>query len=73
MGCESSPPQKDLPYRNNVLCPWAVLKSILQSELVYSGLQSINGSYVIGTVANGVYIVSEEGRDSKHFNLKKGF
>ena len=59
-------------YRNNVLRPWAVLKSILQSELVYSGLQSINGSYVIGTVANGVYIVSEEGRDSKHFNFEKG-
>jgi AraC family chitin signaling transcriptional activator len=59
-------------YRNNVLRPWAVLKSILQSELVYSGLQSINGSYVIGTVTNGVYIVSEEGRDSKHFNFEKG-
>jgi AraC family chitin signaling transcriptional activator len=59
-------------YRNNVLRPWAVLKSILQSELVYSGLQSNNGNYVIGTVANGVYIVSEEGRDSKHFNFEKG-
>ena len=59
-------------YRNKVLRPWAVLKSILQTELVYSGLQSANGNYVIGTVANGLYIVSEDGRESKHFNFEKG-
>ena len=59
-------------YRNNVLRPWKVLKSILQSELVYSGLQLSNGNYVIGTIANGSYIVSENGRESKHFNFEKG-
>ena len=59
-------------YRNKVLRPWAVLKSILQTELVYSGLQSTNGNYMIGTVANGLYIVSEDGRESKHFNFEKG-
>ena len=59
-------------YRNKVLRPWAILKSILQKELVYSGLQSTNGNYVIGTVANGLYIVSEDGRESKHFNFEKG-
>ena len=59
-------------YRNNFLRPWKVMKSILQTELVYSGLQSVNGNYVIGTVANGLYIVSEEGRESKHFNFEKG-
>lgn len=59
-------------YRNKVFRPWAILKSILQTELVYSGLQSTNGNYVIGTVANGLYIVSEDGRESKHFNFEKG-
>ena len=59
-------------YRNNLLQPWTVLKSILKNELVYSGLQSSNGNYVIGTVANGLYIVSENGRESKHFNFEKG-
>lgn len=59
-------------YRNKLLRPWAILKSILQKELVYSGLQSTNGDYVIGTVANGLYIVSEDGRESKHFNFEKG-
>ena len=59
-------------YRNKVLRPWAVLKSILQSELVYSGHQSINGNYMIGTVTNGLYIVSEDGRENKHFNFEKG-
>ena len=59
-------------FRNNVLRPWKVLKSILQSELVYSGLQLSNGNYVIGTIANGSYIVSENGRESKHFNFEKG-
>ena len=59
-------------YRNNLLQPWAVLKSILKNELVYSALQSSNGNYVIGTVANGIYIVSENGRESKHFNFEKG-
>ncbi len=59
-------------YRNNILRPWAVLKSILKSELVYSGFQLSNGNYVIGTVANGLYIISENGRESKHFNFEKG-
>lgn len=59
-------------YRNNLLQPWTVLKSILKNELVYSGLQSSSGNYVIGTVANGLYIVSENGRESKHFNFEKG-
>ena len=59
-------------YRNKVFRPWPILKSILQTELVYSGLQSTNGNYVIGTVANGLYIVSEDGRESKHFNFEKG-
>ena len=59
-------------YRNKILRPWAILKSILQKELVYSGLQSTKGNYVIGTVANGLYIVSEDGRESKHFNFEKG-
>jgi len=59
-------------YRNKVLRPWAVLKSIFQSELVYSGHQSTNGNYMIGTVTNGLYIVSEDGRENKHFNFEKG-
>ena len=59
-------------YRNNLLQPWAVLKSVLKNELVYSALQSSNGNYVIGTVANGIYIVSENGRESKNFNFEKG-
>ena len=59
-------------YRNNLLQPWAILKSTLKNELVYSALQSSNGNYVIGTVANGIYIVSENGRESKHFNFEKG-
>ena len=59
-------------YRNNLLQPWAVLKSALKNELVYSALQSSNGNYVIGTVANGIYIVSENGRESKNFNFEKG-
>ena len=33
---------------------------------------SINQWYVIGTVANGLYIVSEDGRESTHFNFEKG-
>ena len=59
-------------YRNNFLRPWVVLKSILKNELVYSGLQSSNGNFIIGTVANGLYILSENGRESKHFNFEKG-
>ena len=27
---------------------------------------------MIGTVANGIYIISENGRESKHFNFEKG-
>lgn len=59
-------------YRNTVLRPWSILKTIFQNELVYSGLQSSDGNYIIGTVANGLYVVSEDGRESKHFNFEKG-
>ena len=59
-------------YRNNVLQSWPILGSFLKNELVYSGLQSTNGNFIIGTVTNGLYIISEDGRDSKHFNFEKG-
>jgi len=39
---------------------------------VYSGRLSRKGEYVIGTVTDGLYIVSENGRTSKHFNFEKG-
>ena len=59
-------------YRNKILRPWSIMKPLLQSDLVYSGVQSTNGDYVIGTVTNGLFIISEDGRESKHFNFEKG-
>ena len=59
-------------YRNNRLRPWPILNPNLQNELVYSGLRSRKGDYVIGTVTDGLYVVSENGRTSKHFNFEKG-
>ena len=59
-------------YRNNRLLPWSILNTNLQNELVYSGRRSRKGEYVIGTVTDGLYIVSENGRSSKHFNFEKG-
>ena len=59
-------------YRNNRLRPWPILNPNLQNELVYSGLRSRKGEYVIGTVTDGLYVVSENGRTSKHFNFEKG-
>lgn len=59
-------------YRNNRLRPWPILHPNLQNELVYSGLRSRKGDYVIGTVTDGLYVVSENGRTSKHFNFEKG-
>lgn len=59
-------------YSNNRLRPWPILHPNLQNELVYSGLRSRKGDYVIGTVTDGLYVVSENGRTSKHFNFEKG-
>lgn len=59
-------------YRNNRLRPWPILHPNLENELVYSGLRSRKGDYVIGTVTDGLYVVSENGRTSKHFNFEKG-
>lgn len=59
-------------YRNDRLRPWPILHPNLQNELVYSGLRSRKGDYVIGTVTDGLYVVSENGRTSKHFNFEKG-
>ena len=59
-------------YRNNRLLPWSISNKNLQNELVYSGRLSRKGEYVIGTVTDGLYIVSENGRTSKHFNFEKG-
>ena len=59
-------------YRNNRLLPWSISNTNLQNELVYSGRLSRKGEYVIGTVTDGLYIVSENGRTSKHFNFEKG-
>ncbi|MGB1941769.1 MAG: two-component regulator propeller domain-containing protein, partial [Flavobacteriaceae bacterium] len=59
-------------YLNQYLRPWNIQTSILKNELVYSGLQSSNGDYVVGTVTNGLYIITEDGRGSKHYNFEKG-
>lgn len=59
-------------YRNDRLRPWPILHPNLENELVYSGLRSRKGDYVIGTVTDGLYVVSENGRTSKHFNFEKG-
>ena len=59
-------------YLNQYLRPWNIQTSILKNELVYSGLQSFNGDYIIGTVTNGLFIISEDGREAKHYNFEKG-
>ena len=59
-------------YRNNRLRSWSILNPNLQDELVYSGRLSRKGEYVIGTVTDGLYIISENGRTSKHFNFENG-
>lgn len=59
-------------YRNQSLRPWQIHSAISDNELVYSGLQSTNGDYVIGTVTNGLYTISEDGRKSTNYNSEKG-
>ena len=59
-------------YRKGKLRKWNIQKSIFSKDLVYSALQSFNGDYVIGTVTNGLYILSENGKEIKNFNYEKG-
>ena len=59
-------------YRKGRLRKWEIQKSIFSKDLVYSALQASNGDYVIGTVANGLYILSENGKEIKNFNYERG-
>ena len=59
-------------YQNQSLRTWQIQSAISENELVYSGLQSTNGDYVIGTVTNGLYTISEDGRKSTNYNFEKG-
>jgi len=59
-------------HRKGRLKKWEIQKSIFSKDLVYSALQSLNGDYVIGTVTNGLYILSENGKEIKNFNYEKG-
>ena len=58
---------------NNTLQKWDIkANNILSKISIYSSLQLNDGSFVIGTIANGIYHFSTKGEILQHINHEKG-
>lgn len=60
-------------FDNGNVSPWqAVSSAVINSLSIYSSLQLHDGSFVLGTVGDGAYILSPDGRISMHIGKKNG-
>jgi len=44
----------------------------IQSKLIYSSIQLSNGSFVLGTISDGIYQIDKEGKLIAHINKENG-
>ncbi|TRW23441.1 LuxR family transcriptional regulator [Flavobacterium zepuense] len=60
-------------FKNNIVTKWAIeADNELQSGSVYSCQMLSDGSFALGTVSNGIFIVSPQGRVTYHITQNKG-
>ena len=60
-------------FRNGVITKWNTeADSQLQSSSIYSSQMLSDGSLALGTVSNGIFIISAEGRMLYHITQNKG-
>ncbi|MGB2128605.1 MAG: triple tyrosine motif-containing protein [Flavicella sp.] len=61
-----------LMSENGVLRPWRRNIELFKEKSVYSSCRMKNGSIILGTIANGIYIVSQDGKVLQNINQRKG-
>ncbi|MDK2771346.1 MAG: LuxR family transcriptional regulator [Flavobacterium sp.] len=60
-------------FKDNVLNKfYTEIDDLLKSSSIYSCEQLLNGDIAIGTISNGIYVISIEGKLKFHINQKKG-
>jgi len=58
---------------NGQVSPWQISASSTLNELsIYSGIQLSNGDYILGTIADGIYHLSQSGEFIQKINQQKG-
>jgi len=62
-----------LRYQNNVITPWATdADAELKLSSIYSSQMLSDGGFALGTVSNGIFILSENGKVRYHITQNKG-
>jgi AraC family chitin signaling transcriptional activator len=62
-----------LEYKNGIVAKWNTeADTELQSSSIYSGQMLSDGSLALGSVSNGIFILSPEGRVKYHITQNKG-
>jgi len=60
-------------FDNGNVTPWQTASSaVINSLSIYSSLQLRDGSFVLGTVGDGAYMVSQDGKITMHISKKNG-
>jgi len=59
--------------KNGTLNKWKTKnESLLEEISVYSSCKMFDGSYILGTISNGIYILNKDGAIVSNINQKKG-
>lgn len=59
-------------YSNGRLRSWPQMNTLIGEDVVYSAIRTQSGDYVLGTISDGVFVVSKDDASAKHMNFQKG-
>jgi len=60
-------------FENGTLSKWNIsANQILESKNIYSSIRLSDGSFILGTISNGIYHISQQGALIQNINKEKG-
>jgi len=60
-------------FENDTLSRWNIsANQILKSKNIYSSIMLSDGSFILGTISNGIYHINGQGAIIQHINKEKG-
>lgn len=60
-------------YQNNILSPWRITAdNILKKTNIFSSIKLLDGSYILGTISDGMVHISKNGEFDYQITQKKG-
>lgn len=60
-------------FKEEKLSKWSISSNaVLESKNIYSSLQLSDGSFILGTISNGIYHISKNGDFIRNINKEKG-